>query len=45
MSKKVLSYYPDIKPVKRAKVELPLNLNPYWAVPQQDLYLVMEGQY
>nr|YP_009517192.1 LAGLIDADG homing endonuclease [Blastosporella zonata]AYE93089.1 LAGLIDADG homing endonuclease [Blastosporella zonata] len=30
MSKKVLNYYPDIKPVTRPKVELPLNLNPHW---------------
>ena len=30
MSKKVLNYYPEIKPVTRPKVELPLNLNPNW---------------
>nr|YP_009690280.1 LAGLIDADG homing endonuclease [Fomitiporia mediterranea]QEG57060.1 LAGLIDADG homing endonuclease [Fomitiporia mediterranea] len=30
VSKKVFNYYPNIKPVKRGKVKLPLNLNPYW---------------
>ena len=30
ISKKVLNFYPHIKPVKRTKVELPLTLNPYW---------------
>ena len=30
VSKKVFNYYPNIMPVKRGKVKLPLNLNPYW---------------
>lgn len=30
ISKKVLKFYPKISPVIRAKVDLPLNLNPYW---------------
>ncbi len=30
ISKKVLMYYPHIKPVIRHSVNLPLNLNPYW---------------
>ena len=28
--KKVFNYYPNIIPVKRGTVKLPLNLNPYW---------------
>ena len=30
ISKKVLMYYPNIKPVIRHSVNLPLNLNPHW---------------
>ncbi|KAF8805812.1 homing endonuclease, partial [Phlegmacium glaucopus] len=30
ISKKVLKYYPNIKPVSRSSINLPNNLNPFW---------------
>lgn len=30
ISKKVLKLYPNIIPIQRNRVNLPLNLNPFW---------------